>query len=286
LDEGIQTADDPNVKGVSVGTGEVALSLDSPRSLDSLRSLDSPRSPNLHPHKTPPGGVVGPQLWKSGVILGATYVYVLGFFLLTRRVVEFCSNDYFAILMIYLAVTAIAIAKIFVRTWRNYTSLLNQHADSDTYDFKYPAESCYNLAKEMVHIGCLVGFFRVDTGIGLYLPMAGNNSRPQVMVATCAFIMLMYSSMTVTTFATMDLIRLDYGLWFFFIGLIGGALGYGAILLYWRKMHQYSIAYTLVGSVVAVLLSLVFITDMILFVEEWEEGTFQWNFVDPCIPIK
>jgi hypothetical protein len=254
--------------------------------IDSAVALNSDTSPIPPPPpstKVLPRGVVGPELWKSGVILGATYVFVIGFFLLTRRGVEFCSPDYFAILLVYLTVGAFAIAKIHFRTWQNYTSLVEEGADFDAYDFKYPAAACYGLAKELVHIGVLVGFFRVDTGIGLYLPMAGNNSRPQVMVATCAFLMLMYSSMTVTTFATMDLIRLDYGLWFFFIGLIGGFIGYVALLIFWRKTQRFSIAYTLVGWIVAVLITLVFITDIILFVEEGKEGTFQGNFINPCV---
>lgn len=236
--------------------------------------------------KVLPRGVVGPELWQSGLILLATYVYILGFFLLSRRAVEFCSKDYFAILLVFLAVTSIAIAKLHIRTWHNYTALVEQRADFDIYDFKYTGTTCYSLAKELIHIGVLVGFFRVDAGIGLYLPLAGNNTRPQVLVATCAFLMMMYASIAVTTLAVMDQIRLDYGFWFFFTGLIGGFIGYAGILAFWKRTQRLSIVYTMVGGVVAVLLALVFITDIMFFVEEGKDGTFQGNFADPCIILK
>lgn len=217
------------------------------------------------------------------MILGVTYVYILGFFLLSRRAVEFCSKDYFALLLVFMVVTAVAIGKLYFRTYKNYTALAEQKVVLDIHDFTYTGETVYTLAKELIHIGLLVGFFRVDAGIGLYLPMAGKSSRPQVMVATCGFLMMMYSSMVVTTLAVMGLIRLDYGLWFFFSGLIAGFIGYSGILIFWRKTHRLSIAYTLVGGVVAALITIVFIMDIMFFVEEGKEGTFQGNFIDPCI---
>jgi hypothetical protein len=165
----------------------------------------------------------------------------------------------------------------------NYTSLSHRNPNIDAHDFKYTGYACYELAKELIHIGLLVGFFRVDTGIGLYLVMAGNNSRPQVMVAACGFIMMMYSSIAVITFATLGLIKLDYGFWFFSIGFIGGAIGYGGLLVYWRKTQRLSTAYLIVGGVVGALITLVVITHLVIFVREGVEGTFQYNFIDPCV---
>lgn len=231
---------------------------------------------------TYPRGIVGPELWKSGVILAATYVFILTWFLLSQRAVDFCSKDYFAVLLIFLVVSTIAIGKLYVRAWMNYVSLAPLNPHIDPYDFKYTSVTCYELAKGFINHGLHIGFFRVDGGIGTYTILAANNIRPQVMVATCGFMMLMYSSILVTTSATQGLIKFDYGIWLFGIGFIGGVIGYGAILLYWRRTQRLSTAYTLVGVNVVIAVASSLVSDTFIFVKAGMDGTFQGNFVDPC----
>eukprot|EP00904_Undaria_pinnatifida_P001642 jgi/Undpi1/11479/HiC_scaffold_30.g13776.m1 len=150
--------------------------------------------------------------------------------------------------LVYLVVVSLRVRQFLVSRWRLQTKLGYQYVEGDvewnpTNTLKYPGICCF--------AGFFAGMFGVGGGIVKGPLMLEMGVHPGVAAATSA-VMILYTSFTATTsFVVFGLLKADYALPLFFLGLAATAVGQYATDYLVRKFQRPSFIILSIGSVVA-----------------------------------